>query len=131
MEAKREHKEGARERRERRRRAEARLRFTLVRDGMFLAAHRGGPREADISPHSFYPCCKLRSNDDWNPSFACVQPHSLANSARPSLTLDTLRILHCSRGSPKPHFSLFPGFVKGAESAESDHNRGFSDGLTS
>ena len=34
-------RETARDRRERRRRAEARLRFTLVKDGFLLASHRG------------------------------------------------------------------------------------------
>ena len=37
-------REGARVRRERRQRAEARLRLRLVRDAAMLVAHRGGPR---------------------------------------------------------------------------------------
>ena len=40
--------ESARDRRERRHRAECRLRLRLVRDAACVAAHRGGPREPDV-----------------------------------------------------------------------------------
>ena len=40
--------ESAKDRRERRHRAECRLRLRLVRDAACVAAHRGGPREPDV-----------------------------------------------------------------------------------
>ena len=66
-------REGARARRERRQRAEARLWPTLVRDAVRVVAHRGGPRfgsqtkcvkEGDVhAPHGALLCLHTPSSD--------------------------------------------------------------------